>query len=214
VRLPVSAGIDQRMNKLLGLGVVVALCGCKKSSKPEPAPTPPTGSDASAPATAPVDAAAAAPVAVDAAAPASAAIKLDHVPDDWTRTDEADGGTLEGYAAVNESKYPVDNAQFTFQFGPSPDGAPADPAKFGEWFALEMKTKIEKTENLGDATYYVFAGPKGGDGDKLWHVVKKLGDKLYQCGGPMYAAGDYKHIPKERAAMVATAKKICASMKR
>jgi hypothetical protein len=198
------------MNKLLGLSVVVALCGCKKSSKP--APAPPVGSDASVPVTAPIDAPV---VAVDAAAPVSpsAAIKLDNVPDDWNRTDEADGGTLEGYAAVNQSKFPVDNAQFTFHFGPAPDGAPAEPAKFGEWFALELKTKAEKTEKLGDATYYLFTGPKGGDGDKVWHVVKLLGDKLYQCGGPTYAAGDYKHIPKESAAMVATAKKICASMK-
>jgi hypothetical protein len=173
--------------------VAVALCavvGCKNKQADGP---PATGS---APATA-VDAAAAAPVAIDAAepvdaVPASATIKLD-VPEGWDRMDEGDGGTIELMVPTNETKFPVDNALFTFTFGPATgDGTPTE--------------KPVKTEKLGDATHYTFA--------KSWLVVTKLGDKVWQCGGSDYKDADYNKIPKIRDEAVATAKKICASMKR
>jgi len=150
------------------------------------------------------------------AAPAAptAAIKLDALPAGWDRADEADGGKLETVVAVNQSKFPVDNAEFTFAFNPVVgDNLPTDPAKYGEWFALEMKTKVEKTEKIGDAHYFLFAGPRDAkDADKLWHVVKKVGDKLWWCGGDAYRNADYNKIPKERDKVIGEAKKICASM--
>ena len=188
--------------------VAVALCalvGCKKKQSDAPpekvtAAAKPVADPAPAP---------------PAAAPGSeksptAAVKLD-VPESWDRIDNDDGGRLETYAAVNDSKFPVDNATFTFEYGPAAAGAPSDAAKFGEWHALEMKTKVEKTEAIGDATYFAFAGDAK-DG-KYWLVVKKVGDKLWQCGGSTYQDADYNKIPKVRDEHLAIAKKICASMK-
>ena len=196
---------------------VLAISGCKKKqSEPTVEPAAPTTAakpvaDPAPPAAAPT--ASADTIGGSRSKSPTAALKID-LPESWDRIDNDDGGRLETYAAVNDSKFPVDNATFTFEYGPAAAGAPADAAKFGEWHALEMKTKVDKTEAIGDATYYAFAGLRGAkDADKYWLVVKKVGDKLWQCGGSLYKDADYNKIPKERDQQLATAKKICASMK-
>jgi hypothetical protein len=200
---------------------VLAMSACKKKQnepKAEPAaPTTaakPVADPAPAPpAAAPDTTASADTIGGSRSKSPTATLKLD-LPDSWDRIDNDDGGRLETYSAVNDSKFPVDNAVFTFEYGPAAASAPSDAAKFGEWHALEMKTKVDKTEVIGDATYYAFAGARGAkDGDKYWLVVKKVGDKLWQCGGSLYNDADYNKIPKERDEQLATAKKICASMK-
>ena len=211
--------------KRTGISIVIALCavgGCKKKQtekQAEPAPTTPT-----TPAPKPVEpappVAAGSGSAIDSkdtiagsqSKSPTAVLKLD-LPSSWDRIDNDDGGRLETVIGVNDSKYPVDNAQFTFEYGPAADNAPTDPSKYGEWHSLEMKTKVDKTGKIGDATYYAFFGPRDAKADdKYWSVVKKVGDKLWTCGGSLYKGGDMEKIPKERDKVIAEAKKICASM--
>jgi len=224
--------------KLIGISTVVALCaisgsGCKKK-KTEAPPDKGSASSGSAMAgsassgsamagsgseSAGAGAAGSGSAASSgSAAPPTAAIKFDELGAGWERTDEADGGRLGYVAAVNDSKFPVDNAEFQFTFGPldgfEGDDLPTDPAKYGDWNALEMKTKVDKTEKIGDAHYFAFFGPRDAtDEDKYFQVVKKLGDKLWLCGGSLYKGADYNKIPKVRDEVLANAKKICASMK-
>lgn len=228
--------------KLISISLVVALCavvGCKKKQS-EPAPgsgtatamagsgsamagsgTADTAGSAGAAGSGDTGSAAGSADATGSAAGSgsaaatgpSAAVKLDELPAGWERSDEADGGKLETVVAVNDSKFPVDNAMFTFTFGPvTGDGAPTDPTKYGAWQAAQTKAKLDKAEAMGDAQYVTFSGPE--KGEKSFRVVKKLGDQLWSCGGSLYQDADYNKIPKVRDEAVAAAKKLCASMNR
>jgi len=141
-------------------------------------------------------------------APARGAIKLADLPDGWTRSDGPDGAAkLEYVAAVNETKFPVDNAVFSFDLGVVDDAAaPTDPAAYGEWQAGEMKDKVLKTEKLGDAVYFEFRG-------NHFQIVTTGGSKLLRCGGSLYRDKDYDQIPKIRDAALAQAKQLCATMR-
>jgi hypothetical protein len=195
-------------SKLIVAAALCAFVGCKKKQTENAPPADKGTAVASGSAPAP-DAAEA--VNADTGAAPTAGIKFDNLPESWERTDDADGGKLENMVAVNDSKFPVDNALFTFTFKPvTAAGAPTDAAKYGEWHALATKTKVDKTENIGDAHYYAFADPV----DPSWVVIKKVGDKLWQCGGSLYQDADYNKIPKIRDEQLALAKKICASMRR
>jgi hypothetical protein len=139
---------------------------------------------------------------------ATVAIKLDELPTAWGREDAPDGTSkLEVVEGVNGSKFPVDNAVFSFTLGPVTGGnLPKDAAAYGEWHAGQTKTKVEKTEKLGDAVYYEFAAGH-------FAVVTTVNGTLVSCGGSLYRDKDYDQIPKVRAAVLAQAKKLCASMK-
>jgi hypothetical protein len=198
---------------------LVAVLGCK--GKDEAAPTPrPAEPAAPAPAPAPAPAEPAAKPAEPVAEPAkpsapTAAIKLAELPAGWDRTDEGDTAKLEYVAATNETRFPVDNAMFTFTLGVVADAAaPKDAAAYGEWHAGQMKDKVLKTEKLGDATYFEFHGPRDAkEADRYFQVVTTAGGKLLHCGGSLYRDKDYNQIPKIRDAVIAQAKQLCASMK-
>jgi len=194
---------------------LVAVLGCKAKDEPAP-PAKPAEPAVQAPKpTEPAAAPAAAPAATPAAKPV-ATIALAPLPSGWERTDQADGSAkLELVAATNETKFPADNAVFTFTLGVVTDpGAPKDAAAYGEWHAGEMKDKVLKTEKLGDATYFEFHGPRDAkEADRYFVVVASAGGKLLRCGGSLYRDKDYNQIPKIRDAAIAQAKQLCASMK-
>ena len=180
---------------------LVATLGCKGKDEPAPPAKP------AAP-TAPAEPTGQAPKATEATPTATqTTIKLADLPSGWERTDEADGTVkLELVAAANQTKFPVDNAVFTFTLGVVTDpGAPRDAAAYGEWHAVQMKDKVLKTEKLGDATYFELPG--------RFEVVTSSGGKLLHCGGSLYRDKDYNQIPKIRDAAIAQAKQLCASMK-
>lgn len=201
------------------LFVVLNLGGCKKKDAP-------AGSGSSDPSK-PVEAAGSAQLAQPAtgsgsdsqpapagsgaaagsAAPTSStAIRFAESTEGWSRTDDAEGGQLE---------HDADGAIFTVKFRPvETDGEPApEPAAYGSWYSLQFKTKVDKTEKLGDAVYFEFFGPRDAKPeDKTWEVVKKVNGVLWTCGGSRYLEEGYDEIPQVREVALAEAKKICASM--
>jgi len=143
----------------------------------------------------------------------SAAVKFGYLPGDWTRTDDAGGGKLEYVAAVNQSDFPVDNAVFTFGFLPvSGEALPTKPAEYGSWWALQTKTKVNKTEKLGDAYCFEFPDPNPASNEPTFTVAVNVRGQVWQCGGTLYRDKDHNKIAKVRDKVIAEAKKICASM--
>lgn len=132
-------------------------------------------------------------------------IKFEKLPDGW----ESGGGKLDTFEAVNESKFPVDNATFIFEYGLDSKDLPADPKEYAAVLeksgAMEKITKSEKTAN---GHYYESA--------HAFRYVVVAGDKRIHCGGPLYndsAHKDYDTIPKVREKVIADAKKICQTAK-
>jgi hypothetical protein len=206
MRLPRAASIWVAMMKhwMIALVAVVGCTKGKTKDKAEPVeqPKPVEATPAEPPKPAEP---AAKPVEPPPAAPAKAAIKLGDLPSGWDRSDEADGSVkLEYVAAVNDSKFPVDNAVFTFTIDQLPAAAPKDAAAYGDWLAGETKQKVIKTEKLSDGVYYEFESKD----DKSFQLVKTSG---VRCAGSLYRDTDYNKIPKVRDAVLADAKKVCAS---
>ena len=129
-------------------------------------------------------------------------IKFDKLPDGW----DAGAGKLDTFEAVNDSKFPVDNATFIFEYGLDAKDLPADPKEYAAVLeksgALEKVTKNEKTAN---GHYYESA-------DAFRYVIV-AGDKRIHCGGSLYKNDDYNKIPKVRDRVIAEAKKICQTAK-
>jgi hypothetical protein len=132
-------------------------------------------------------------------------INFDNLTPEW----EHGHGKLDTFVPVNESKFPVDNAAFVFEYSLDPPTMPTDPK---EYAALLEKSgvmeKIVKSEPQKNGHYYESA--------HAFRYVIVAGDKRIHCGGPLYndpAHKDYDAIPKERAKVIADAKKICATAK-
>jgi hypothetical protein len=203
MRLPPAASIWVPMMKHWMIALV-AVVGCAKG-KNKDKPVEQARPVETAPAEPPKPAEPAAKPVEPPPSPAKAAIKLGELPSGWERSDEADGSVkLEYVAAVNDSKFPVDNAVFTFTVDQLPAGASKDAAAYGDWLAGETKQKVIKTEKLSDGVYYEFESKD----DKSFQLVKTSG---VRCGGSLYRDADYNKIPKVRDAVLADAKKLCAS---
>ncbi len=129
-------------------------------------------------------------------------IKFDKLPDGW----EAGAGKLDTFEAVNDTKFPVDNATFIFEYGLDAKDLPTDPKEYAAVLeksgVLEKITKNEKTAN---GHYYESA-------DAFRYVIV-TGDKRIHCGGSLYKSEDYDKIPKVRDKVIAEAKKICQTAK-
>lgn len=140
------------MKKLALIAVLLAACGGKKD-KPEGKETPPTTGTAagsgsatagagSGSAPAPAGSGSAAGSGSDTMAAGSGSgsgssagsgsavaddgIKFDKLPDGW----DAGGGKLDTFEAVNDSKFPVDNASFVFEYSVEAKDMPTDPKEY------------------------------------------------------------------------------------
>src|SRR5690349_714493 len=133
MRLPPAASIWVPMMKHWMIALV-AVVGCTKGkNKDKPEPVEQAKPVETAPAEPPKPAEPAAKPVEPPPAPAKPAIKLGELPSGWERSDEADGSVkLEYVAAVNDSKFPVDNAVFTFTVDQLPADAPKDAAAYGD----------------------------------------------------------------------------------
>ncbi len=207
------------MKKLGLIAVLLAACGGKKD-KPEGKETPPTtgsstatGSGSAGSGSAPAGsgsgsagsgsdtmAAGSGSGAGSGSAVVDDGIKFDKLPDGW----DAGEGKLDTYEAVNDSKFPVDNASFVFEYAVDPKDMPTDPK---EYAAVLDKGgfKVTKNEKTANGHYYESA-------DAFRYVVV-AGDKRIHCGGPLYNSDDYNKIPEVRNRVVAEAKKICQTAK-
>ena len=204
------------MKKLALIALVLAACGGKKNEQegketaPTPTPTPgsstasgagsgsaPAGSGSAA--TGSGSATVAAGSGSGSAAPDDG-IKFDKLPDGW----DAGGGKLDTFEAVNDSKFPVDNASFVFEYALEPKDMPTDPK---EYAAVLDKGgfKVTKNEKTANGHYY--------ESEDAFRYVVVAGDKRINCGGSLYKSDDYNKIPKVRDAVVAEAKKICQTAK-
>ncbi|HEY5936956.1 MAG TPA: hypothetical protein VIU61_20040 [Kofleriaceae bacterium] len=175
----------------LALVLVSALgCGKKEETAPAAVAKPTTPEPTPAPAPTPPPAPAPTPPPAPAADDVSK-IKFTGVPEDWTAQD----GKIEFFVAVNESKFPVDNATFEFEYG------------FETKLPTNEKDFDKKSKTPGGALYE-------SSKDKSWRYVldNGTGPKIV-CGGSGYRSDDYNKIPKERDAAIAKAKKVCASAK-
>jgi hypothetical protein len=213
------------MKKLALIALVLAACGGKKNEQegketaPTPTPTPgsSTGSGsaaASGSATAGSGSATAGSGSATAGSGSSTAmagsgsgsaapddgIKFDKLPDGW----EAGGGKLDTFEAVNDSKFPVDNASFVFEYAVEAKDMPTDPK---EYAAVLDKGgfKVTKNEKTANGHYY--------ESEDAFRYVVVAGDKRIHCGGSLYKSDDYNKIPAVRDKVVAEAKKICQTAK-
>jgi len=210
------------MKKLALMTVVLmAACGSKKDPGAGSATT--ASGSASATGSAPAAGSGSAPAVGSGSAPAGSGsdtamagsgsgsantmiddpgIKFDKLPDGW----EAGEGKLDTFEAVNDSKFPVDNAVFVFEYGLDAKDLPADPKAY---IAVLEKSgvmeKVTKNEKTPTGHYYESA-----DG---FRYVIAAGDKRINCGGSLYKNEDYNKIPKERDAVIEKAKKICQTAK-
>ncbi len=212
------------MKKLGLIAVLLAACGGKKD-KPEGKETPPTtgsstaagsgsatagAGSGSAPAPAGSGSAAGSGSDTMAAGSGSGAgsgsavaddgIKFEKLPDGW----EAGAGKLDTFEAVNDSKFPVDNASFVFEYAVDPKDMPTDPK---EYAAVLDKGgfKVTKNEKTANGFYY--------ESEDAFRYVVVAGDKRLHCGGSLYKTDDYNKIPAVRDKVVAEAKKICQTAK-
>jgi len=178
------------MHRILALSFVT-LVGCKgedkaqtptpKPTTPEPAPTP---TEVTPPTPTP-------PAPAPTPAHDVSKIKFTGAPEDWTVAD----GKIELFVAVNESKFPVDNATFQFQYG-FEDSSPTTDADFDKKSKVPGGALYESTKQK--TFRYVL---DNGSGPKI------------VCGGSLYRDTDYNKIPKERDAVIAKVKKVCATAK-
>lgn len=170
--------------------VLVTFLGCSKKEgsdvSPAPMPTTPDPKPIPAePAPAPTPAPPV-PTADDVSK-----IKFTGAPEDWTVAD----GKIEFFVAVNESKFPVDNATFEFQYG-FETKLPTVEADYDKKSKVPGGMLLESTKTK--TFRYVL---DNGTGPKI------------VCGGSLYRDTDYNKIPKERDGAIAQAKKVCASAK-
>lgn len=124
------------------------------------------------------------------------------LPDGWIAT----GLQLDHVEAVNDSKFPADNAHYVFDYGLDDPSMPKDPKEY--LVVLEKALggeKITKDDKLKNGHYYETA--------HNFRYVIEAGDKRIHCGGSLYKDPDHDKIAKVRDAVVANAKKICASAK-
>lgn len=211
------------MKKLGLIAVLLAACGGKKD-KPEGKETPPTtgSSTATGSGSSSAGAGSAAAPAGSGSAPAGSGsdamaagsgsgagsgsavvddgIKFEKLPDGW----EAGAGKLDTFEAVNDSKFPVDNASFVFEYAVDPKDMPTDPK---EYAAVLDKGgfKVTKNEKTANGHYY--------ESEDAFRYVVIAGDKRLHCGGPLYKSDDYNKIPAVRDKVVAEAKRICQTAK-
>ncbi len=166
--------------------VLVTFLGCSKKEEPAPAPAPKSTTPEPAPAPAPTPA-----PPVPAAADDVSKIKFTGAPEDWTVAD----GKIEFFVAVNESKFPVDNATFNFEYGYETK-LPTVEADYDKKSKVPGGMLLESTKN------------------KTFRFVldNGTGPKIV-CGGSLYRDDDYNKIPKDRDAAIAKVKKVCASAK-
>lgn len=185
------------MTRTLALALVIAsTLGCGKKEDKAPAAAPKTTTPEPTPAPTPAPTPEPTPAPPPAAPPAPAAddvskIKFTGAPEDWTVAD----GKIEFFIPVNESKFPVDNATFEFEYG------------FESKMPTNEKDFDKKSKTPGGALYE-------SSKDKSWRYVldNGTGPKIV-CGGSGYRSDDYNKIPKDRDAAIAKAKKVCASAK-
>ena len=206
------------MKKLALIALVLAACGGKKNEQegketaPPPTPTPGSstasgsgsGSGSAAAGSGSAAAGSGSGTAMAGSGSGSAApddgIKFDKLPDGW----EAGGGKLDTFEAVNDSKFPVDNASFVFEYAVEAKDMPTDPK---EYAAVLDKGgfKVTKNEKTANGHYY--------ESEDAFRYVVVAGDKRIHCGGSLYKSDDYNKIPAVRDKVVAEAKKICQTAK-
>lgn len=128
-------------------------------------------------------------------------ITFDKLPDTW----QASGGQLDTYEAVNESKFPVDNASFIFEYGLDAADMPADPKAYAAVLD-KAGMKVIKFEKTPNGHYF--------ESDDAFRYVIVAGDRRIHCGGSLYKNDDYDKIPKIRDRVVGEAKRICQTARR
>lgn len=217
------------MKKLAVIAVLLAACGGKKDKPEGKEPPPTTGSSTatgSGSGSAPAGSGSAAPAGsgssmaagsgsdspnvVDntgsgsgtgsGSAVADDGIKFDKLPDGW----QSGAGKLDTFEAVNESKFPVDNASFVFEYAVDAKDMPTDPKEYAA--VLEKGGfKVVKNEKTANGHYY--------ESEDGFRYVVVAGDKRIHCGGSLYKTDDYNKIPAVRDKVIAEAKKICQTAK-
>lgn len=127
-------------------------------------------------------------------------VKFDKLPDGW----QAGEGKLDTFEAVNESKFPVDNASFVFEYGVEAKDMPTEPK---EYAAILEKSgfKAIKTEKTPTGMYF--------ESEDSFRYSVGSGDKRVYCGGSLYKSDDYNKIPAVRDKVIAEAKKLCQTAK-
>lgn len=128
-------------------------------------------------------------------------ITFDKLTDTW----QASGGQLDTYEAVNESKFPVDNASFIFEYGLDAADMPADPKAYAAVLD-KAGMKVIKFEKTPNGHYF--------ESDDAFRYVIVAGDRRIHCGGSLYKNDDYDKIPKIRDRVVGEAKRICQTARR
>lgn len=187
----------------LSLSLTVTACnkqtegGATKETvapKPEPVPDKP----------APVGGSAAAPGSATPPVAPGPKLTFGTVPEGWS-PDEDPANRMTLVVAVNETKFPVDNALFSVDYGFEPDTAPKDPTAYAAWLDKEQNFKVAKTEAVPRGHYF--------ESKDRFHYSLEHGNVRVFCGGSLYKDADYNKIPKIRDASVKAAKQLCASVK-
>jgi hypothetical protein len=183
------------------LFVMLVACGTSAEA--------PAKQEAAKAAPAPAVDAAAPVVSIDAAADKASGSRgpramFGTIPDGWSDDDEP--GQMSLVVGVNESKFPVDNALFRVRYGIEDGDAPVtDPKAYVAWLEKKHSFKAISFHQVPRGHYFEAKG-------EFRVLLESDGVHVY-CGGSLYKDGDYNKIPKVRDESVASAKKLCASVK-
>lgn len=140
------------------------------------------------------------------------------LPAGWTREDDEYGAAFVKVVAVNESKFPVDNAEFRIRVAPitCDDECPTRGEDFGSYTAQTVKDSVKKTEPRGTAVYYEAVSKNESDEgvtyDEGFYFAYIFNGAPWTCGGSLYRDKDFDKIPKIRAAALKEATAICESI--
>ncbi|MEO8705032.1 MAG: hypothetical protein ABI867_33575 [Kofleriaceae bacterium] len=193
------------MKIALAFALVLAACGSKKSAPVTPAEPAPVVEPAVV--AAPENKLEAPPVTEAKLEPAPAmpvaVVAFGTVPEGWSMDDSATAMSL--VVAVNQSKFPVDNAVFAVEFGLEEDATPKDAKAYAAWLGTTKSFKVTKTTAAPAGKYY--------ESKDAFRYALEVDGKRVWCGGSLYKTADYNKIPKDRDAAVTSAKKLCASVK-
>jgi hypothetical protein len=133
------------------------------------------------------------------------------LPDHWVSTGHQIDHVEE---APKDAKWTAEFAHYVFDYGIDDAAMPKDPKEYAAALdkagALDHpgtpdQEKVTKTDKLKNGYYYESAS--------AFRYVIDAGDKRIHCGGSFYKDADHDKIAKVRDAVIATAKKICASAK-
>jgi hypothetical protein len=182
--------------------IAVAMLGCSGGKKPADKPVVEAPAAPKPDAPAPEAEKAPDPPPVEAPKPAPT-VTFEAVPEGWTLDEEPNRMTL--VVAVNETKFPVDNALFRVEFGLEDEAAPKDAKGYAAWLATAKSFQVTKTTKAKGGTYFESK-------DAFRYALEVAGKRVW-CGGSLYKNADYNKIPKIRDASVTAAKKLCAGVK-